>query len=172
LFTEMYGFPLTIYFFSGWLTERYPGIDFLSHESGHLFHTLLGFEGNPHFDLLHIASNVFIILGFFLLASAWGVLHKAQLTRSLATEGWYARCRHPQYLAFILIMFGFLQQWPTMPTFIMFPVLVVVYIKLAKTEEKMALAEFGDTYREYMSKTPAFIPRFGNIIQVNDSQAH
>ena len=75
LFTEMYGFPLTIYFLSGWLAENYPGIDFLAHDNGHLLHTLLGFEGNAHFDPLHIASNVFIIAGFFLLSSAWGVLH-------------------------------------------------------------------------------------------------
>ena len=108
LFTEMYGFPLTIYFLSGWLAEKYPGVDFLSHENGHLLHTMLGFEGDPHFDPLHIASNVLIVLGFFLLASAWNVLHKAQQTHSLATTGWYARCRHPQYIAFIMIMFGFL----------------------------------------------------------------
>ena len=76
LFTEMYGFPLTIYFLSGWLAENYPGIDFLAHDNGHLLHTLLGFEGNAHFDPLHIASNVFIIAGFFLLSSAWSVLHK------------------------------------------------------------------------------------------------
>ena len=157
----MYGFPLTIYFFSGWLTERYPGIDFLDHENGHLLHTIFGFEGNPHFDPLHIASNVIVILGFFLLASAWGVLHKAQQTRSLATEGWYARCRHPQYVAFILIMFGFLLQWPTLPTLVMFPILVVVYVKLARREEIAALEEFGDLYRQYMAVTPAFIPKFG-----------
>tara|TARA_R100001480_G_scaffold50187_3_gene63385 strand:- start:3336 stop:3986 length:651 start_codon:yes stop_codon:yes gene_type:complete len=160
LFTEMYGFPLTIYFLSGWLAEKYPGIDFLSHENGHLLHTLFGFEGNPHFDPLHIASNVLIILGFFLLASAWSVLHKAQQTRSLATTGWYARCRHPQYIAFILIMFGFLLQWPTILTVIMFPVLVVVYVRLAKREERMALKEFGDDYRRYMEVTPAWIPKF------------
>jgi len=67
LFTEMYGFPLSIYFLSGWLTEKYPGVDFLSHENGHLWHTLLGFEGNAHWDPLHIASNLIIVLGFFMV---------------------------------------------------------------------------------------------------------
>ena len=160
LFTEMYGFPLTIYFLSGWLAENYPGIDFLAHDNGHLLHTLLGFEGNAHFDPLHIASNVFIISGFFLLSSAWSVLHKAQQTRSLASTGWYARCRHPQYIAFIIIMFGFLLQWPTIPTLVMFPILLVVYVRLAKREESIALEEFGDTYRQYIETTPAWIPRF------------
>ena len=159
LFTEMYGFPLTIYFLSGWLAENYPGIDFLAHDNGHLLHTLLGFEGNAHFDPLHIASNVFIISGFFLLSSAWSVLHKAQQTRSLASTGWYARCRHPQYIAFIIIMFGFLLQWPTIPTLVMFPILLVVYVRLAKREESIALEEFGDTYRQYMEITPAWVPR-------------
>jgi len=158
LFTEMYGFPLSIYFLSGWLTEKYPGVDFLSHENGHLWHTLLGFEGNAHWDPLHIASNLVIVLGFFMLASAWAVLHKAQQSRSLAATGWYARCRHPQYLAFIMIMFGFLLQWPTIPTLVMFPILVVVYVRLAKREEQMALAEFGDESRTYMHNTPAWIP--------------
>ena len=158
LFTEMYGFPLTIYFLSGWLAEKYPGVDFLVHENGHLLHTLFGFEGNAHFDPLHIASNVLIFLGFILLSSAWAVLHKAQQTRSLATSGWYARCRHPQYIAFILIMFGFLLQWPTIPTVVMFPILVWVYIRLARREEAMALAEFGDEYRAYQDRTPAWIP--------------
>ncbi len=159
LFTEMYGFPLSIYFLSGWLAERYPGIDFLSHDNGHLLHTLLGLEGNPHFDPLHIASNALIILGFFLLASAWSVLHQAQQAGTLASSGWYARCRHPQYLAFIIIMFGFLLQWPTLPTLIMFPILVVVYVRLARREEQQALAEFGDAYRRYQREVPAWLPR-------------
>ncbi|MCZ0867253.1 isoprenylcysteine carboxylmethyltransferase family protein [Dasania sp. GY-19] len=158
LFTEMYGFPLTIYFLSGWLAEKYPGVDFLAHENGHLLHTLFGFEGNAHFDPLHIASNVLIVLGFFLLASAWSVLHKAQQAGTLAASGWYARMRHPQYVAFILIMFGFLLQWPTLPTVLMFPVLVVVYMRLAEREEQAALQEFGDIYRQYMDSTPAWIP--------------
>lgn len=164
LFTEMYGFPLTIYFLSGWLAERYPDIDFLAHNNGHLLHTLLGFEGDPHWDPLHIASNVLIILGFFLLSSAWNVLHKAQQTGSLASTGWYARCRHPQYLAFIIIMFGFLLQWPTIPTLVMFPILVLVYVRLAKREEQAALAAFGDQYRRYSETTPAWIPKLNKNV--------
>ncbi len=162
LFTEMYGFPLTIYFLSGWLTEKYPDIDFFNHDNGHLLHTLFGFEGNPHWDPLHILSNVVIILGFFLLSSAWNVLHRAQQSFALAKSGWYARCRHPQYVAFVMIMFGFLLQWPTLPTLVMFPILVVVYIKLALREEQMALQEFGDEYREYAAHTPRFIPKWSN----------
>lgn len=162
LFTEMYGFPLTIYFLSGWLTEKYPDIDFLNHDNGHLLHTLFGFEGNPHWDPLHILSNVVIILGFFLLSSAWNVLHRAQQSFALAKSGWYARCRHPQYVAFVMIMFGFLLQWPTLPTLVMFPILVVVYIKLALREEQMALQEFGDEYQEYAAHTPRFIPKWSN----------
>ncbi len=159
LFTEMYGFPLTIYFLSGWLSENYPGIDFLAHENGHLLHTFFGFEGNAHWDPLHIASNVLIIMGFFILSSAWNVLHKAQKTKTLASSGWYARCRHPQYVAFILIMFGFLLQWPTIPTLVMFPILVVVYVQLANREEEKVISEFGDEYLSYMSNTPAWLPK-------------
>lgn len=159
LFTEMYGFPLTIYFLSGWLTQKYPGIDFLDHENGHLLHTIFGFEGNAHWDPLHILSSIVIVMGFILLSSAWNVLHQAQKTSSLAQTGWYERCRHPQYLAFIMIMFGFLLQWPTIPTVVMFPILVVVYIKLAKHEEQIAINEFGDEYRDYAKRTPRFIPK-------------
>lgn len=159
LFSEMYGFPLTIYLLSGWLQRLYPSLDLFSHESGHLWHTLLGMEGNPHFDVLHIASNLMILGGFFMLASAWHVLHRAQQQHRLATTGLYARMRHPQYVAFILVMFGFLLQWPTLLTLIMFPVLVVVYTRLAKREEAQVLQEFGDEYRHYRAKTPAFVPR-------------
>lgn len=161
LFVEMYGFPLTIYLLSGWLGSRYPALNPFSHENGHLWQTLLGWQGNPHFDPLHILSNVFIFGGFWLLASAWDKLYKAQRTRTLATTGPYARMRHPQYVGFVLIMFGFLLQWPTIPTLVMFPILVWVYVQLAKREERDAEAEFGDEYRRYAARTPRFFPRRG-----------
>jgi protein-S-isoprenylcysteine O-methyltransferase Ste14 len=159
LFVEMYGFPLTIYMMSGWLASRYPQIDFLSHDNGHLLHTLLGLKGNPHFDILHIASNLFIVAGFILLSSAWRVLYKAQQTKTLAIGGAYRYVRHPQYVAFTLVMLGFLLQWPTLPTLIMFPILVYTYVRLSLREEKIVEAEFGDTYRNYAAQTPRFFPR-------------
>lgn len=158
LFTEMYGFPLTVYLLSGWLAEQYPGLDIFSHENGHLWHTLLGLEGNAHFDILHILSNILIVGGFWLLASAWKVLYIAQQQGSLARTGAYAHLRHPQYLGFMIIMLGFLLQWPTIPTLIMFPVMIYIYSRLARREEDMALAEFGEEYRNYQRSTPAFIP--------------
>lgn len=159
LFTEMYGFPLTIYLLSGWLAQNYPGVDFLSHENGHLWHTVLGLGGNAHFDILHILSHVFIILGFWLLASSWNVLYRSQKDKTIANTGSYTRIRHPQYLAFMIIMFGFLLQWPTLPTLIMFPILVYIYARLAKREEEDALATFGEQYSVYMQTTAAFIPK-------------
>jgi len=159
LFVEMYGFPLTIYLISGWLVRRHPGLDPFSHDAGHLWNTLIGWKIHPHFDPLHILSNVIIFGGFILLAAAWKVLYEAQKTHTLATTGPYAHVRHPQYDGFILIMFGFLFQWPTIVTLIMFPILVAMYVKLTRREEREVLAEFGEQYRRYMSTTPAFLPR-------------
>ena len=138
LFTEMYGFPLTIYLLSGWLSTHFPGIDWMSHDSGHLLETIFGWKTNPHFGPFHIISNILIIAGFWLLASAWKVLYAAQHHHRLATTGPYARVRHPQYVGFILIMTGFLFQWPTLVTLAMFPILVFMYVRLAQHEEQDA----------------------------------
>jgi protein-S-isoprenylcysteine O-methyltransferase Ste14 len=159
LFAEMYGFPLTIYLLSGWLQSRYPQLDVLSHDAGHLWQTIFGWAGDPHMNPLHVLSIVFIIAGFMLLSSAWRVLFQAQRNRTLATTGPYARVRHPQYMGFITIMLGFLLQWPTLLTLAMFPVLVVMYVRLAKREEREVRAEFGADYDRYAAVTPAFFPR-------------
>ncbi len=160
LFTEMYGFPLTIYFLSGWLTATFPGMDIFSHNSGHLLENLFGWGGDPHFGPFHIVSYVFIGYGFVLVARAWEVLYAAQKSHTLAISGPYARIRHPQYAGFVLIMFGFLLQWPTLLTLIMFPILVWIYVRLAKSEEADAEKEFGDAWRVYVKETPAFIPKW------------
>jgi protein-S-isoprenylcysteine O-methyltransferase Ste14 len=168
MFTEMYGFPLTIYLLSGWLQSRFPESDILAHDSGHLWHTLLGFEGNPHLNPIHIASNLMILFGFVVIVKAWKVLYEAQRNNTLADSGPYAYVRHPQYAGFLLIMTGFLFMWPTILTLIMFPVLFFIYYRLAKSEEKEVRGELGDVYADYASRTPAFIPDatlFRNFLQ-------
>ena len=161
LFTEMYGFPLTIYLLSSWLQSRYPGVDWFSHDAGHLLEMLFGWKANPHFGPFHLLSFAFIGGGFILLSNAWRVLYAAQKNHTLATTGPYARIRHPQYVGFVLIMLGFLAQWPTILTLAMFPVLVFMYVHLARREEREVEAEFGAEYRRYAARTPAFFPRFG-----------
>jgi|SRR5581483_11670557 len=163
LFTEMYGFPLTIYLLSGWLQSRYPGVNWFSHDAGHLLEMLFGWKANPHLGPFHIASFIFIGGGFLLIGAAWRVLYDAQRRGILATTGPYSYIRHPQYLGFILIMFGFLLQWPTLLTLAMFPVLVVMYVRLAHQEEREVRAEFGEPYDRYAEKTPAWIPHFSDL---------
>lgn len=161
LFTEMYGFPLTIYLLSGWLTSRFPGVDFASHDGGHLLEVALGWRGNPHFGPFHVLSAIVIGGGFWLLADAWRILYEAQRSRTLATSGPYGRLRHPQYVGFVLIMFGFLLQWPTLVTVVMYPILVTMYVLLAKREEIDSDRVFGREWREYAARTPRFVPRLG-----------
>jgi protein-S-isoprenylcysteine O-methyltransferase Ste14 len=159
LFAEMYGFPLTLFFLSGWLQSRFPEVDWLSHDAGHLLEMLFGWRANPHFGPFHLLSFAFIGGGFWLIAAAWHILYAAQKRQVLATTGPYAHVRHPQYVGFVLVMLGFLVQWPTLLTLAMFPVLVWMYVHLARQEEQEVRAQFGEVYAEYARRVPAFVPR-------------
>jgi protein-S-isoprenylcysteine O-methyltransferase Ste14 len=162
LFTEMYGYPLTVYLLSGPLGGLVPGVD-LSHDAGHIWADLIGWKGDPHVSQFHLASYAFIVGGFWLIAAAWKHLHAAQKAGRLATSGPYARLRHPQYTGFVLIMVGFLLQWPTLATLLMFPVLLYVYRRLALREERDVHGEFGAAYDAYAGKTPRFLPRLREL---------
>ena len=159
LFAEMYGFPLTLFFLSGWLQSRFPEVDWLSHDAGHLLEMLFGWRANPHFGPFHLLSFAFIGGGFWLIAAAWHILYAAQKRQVLATTGPYAHVRHPQYVGFVLVMLGFLVQWPTLLTLAMFPILVWMYVHLARQEEREVRAQFGEVYAEYARRVPAFVPR-------------
>ena len=160
LFTEMYGFPLSIYFLSPWLASQCPDVNWLAHDSGHFWEMIFGWKDNPHFGPFHMVSLAFIVFGFSVLAWSWPILHAALRGGKLAKTGIYARLRHPQYAGFVLIMFGFLLQWPTILTLVMFPILVWMYVRLALKEERDAETEFGDEYRAYTAVTPRFWPRW------------
>ena len=163
LFVEMYGFPLTIFLLSGWLQTNYPNINWFSHDAGHVLEMIFGWKTNPHAGPFHMASFVFIGGGFLLISAGWSRLYQAQRRHALATGGIYSYVRHPQYDGFILVMFGFLLQWPTLLTLAMFPVLTYMYVRLARSEEQEAIATFGDAYRRYMSEVPGFLPRLSRL---------
>jgi len=156
LFTEMYGFPLTIYLLTGALGTRFESLN-LTHDGGHLWSELVGWQGDPHMSPFHLASYVFIGGGMWVIVAAWRVLLASARTSTLATTGPYAWVRHPQYAGFLAVMVGFLLQWPTLPTLVMFPILVGVYRRLATAEERSVRAEFTATWDAYAATTPRFL---------------
>ena len=163
LFTEMYGFPLTIYILTAWLGNKYPALNPFSHASGHLWLTFFG--GGPGMMVwIHIISNGFIIGGFWIMSVAWQRIHAAR--SELVTEGPYRYVRHPQYSGLFLVIIGLLIQWPTIITALMSPVLFYVYYRLARREETEVEAQFGDRYREYRTKTPMFIPSLREAYEI------
>lgn len=158
-FTEMYGFPLTLYFLSGWLSQHYEGLQVASHSTGHLWAVIFELPGGFLRSPFYLASLVLIWGGVVWLAWSWRVLHRAQRHKHVAQTGPYAWLRHPQYLGFVAIMIGFFLQWPTVLGLIMLPILFATYWQLAKKEEADSIKEFGEAYKIYQSKVPAFVPR-------------
>jgi len=156
LFTEMYGFPLTIYILTGVLGSRYPVLNPFSHASGHLWLTFFG-GGLAMMTVIHLISNGLVLIGFVIMWKGWKLIHGAK--GELVTGGPYAYVRHPQYSGLFLIMIGMLIQWPTIITALMFPVLVFVYYRLSKREEREMIELLGDEYRRYAEKTPMFVPK-------------
>lgn len=159
LFTEMYGFPLTIYLLSTWMGKSYPVFDPFSHSSGHLALVFLGLaHSRAAMTVLHLITSVTIFFGFYLMYEGWMLIYKSEGKR-LVTEGVYAYIRHPQYDGIFLITIGFLIQWPSLTTLIMCPILIFAYHRLAMREERDIEGQFGDEFVKYKRKVPIFIPR-------------
>jgi len=161
LFTEMYGFPLTIFILTWLFNYQNP----LTHEAGHIWAGIIG--EHVFFTVFHPLSNLMMLFGAVLVIIGWRRIHGTK--DQLVTNGIYAYIRHPQYLGFLLITSGMLVQWITIPTALMWPVLTVLYYRLAKEEEKEMEERFGKDYLEYKHKVPMFIPfltRNKNIYQL------
>lgn len=154
LFTEMYGFPLTIYLLSHFVGIEIP----LDHNSGHLLGDLITYLGlgNGWFIVM-LVSNLLLILGIWLVMAGWEAVYASE--GKLVTNGLYAYMRHPQYTGIFVITLAFMIQWPTLATLILWPFVIAMYYKLARQEEADALEKFPVEYREYMARTPMFFPK-------------
>ncbi len=162
LFTEMYGFPLTIFFLTSLMGNKYPVLDPFSHPSGHLVLVFLGLaHSSMAMVILHVITNGLIFFGLFLMYLGWMKIYKARENK-LVTDGIYSYIRHPQYVGLFLITMGFLIQWPSLITLLMWPVLTFAYYKLAKREERELKAVFEKEFLEYQEKVPALIPKIFN----------
>lgn len=158
LFTEMFGFPLTIYILTALLGSRYPVLDPFGHLGGHLWAAFLAGGSPAAVNLAMVLDGLFELTGFGLLAIGWWQIHRAR--GWLVTSGLYAWMRHPQYTGLGLIIVGLLLMWPTIPTLIMGPILLVAYGRLARREEARLVTEFGEAYLEYCRRVPRrFLPR-------------
>lgn len=155
LFSEMFGTPLTIYFLTSILGNKYPVLDPFTHLNGHLWVALAG-GSTVIYSILHPLSNVLIFSGLIVIAVGWRGIHSGN--GELITNGIYRVVRHPQYSGFTLMIIGFLVQWPTIITIVMAPILLIMYNRLAKKEEMKMIEIFGEKYLEYSKRVPAFFP--------------
>lgn len=155
LFTEMYGFPLTIYALVSFFGSSLDWLDPFQHVNGHLLGTLLGL---PYWGklLICIIGGGVMVWGLSWLGKGWKRIHQAH--GELVTDGIYGLMRHPQYSGLFLITVGMLIQWPTLLTLLMWPILMVAYYQLAMREEREVMEAFPLEYEQYRQRVPAFIP--------------
>ena len=164
LFTEMYGFPLTVYLLEGPLGSTFPQLR-PTVAGGHLWGALVGWGGDPELSPFVLGSYPIILGGFWLVGAGWSALWSAAREGRLATTGPYAALRHPQYVGFGLIMGGFLLQWPTLLTAAMAPLMGWLYRRLAGREEAHQRQQFGQAWEDYASTVPAWVPHLRPLLQ-------
>ncbi len=149
---EMHGIPFSMWLVSWMIGKNLPeGVLW-----GHTLVLSIGHAG------MYVGIALTLI-ALFLILNGWYNIYKKYWSKetgkgTLVTDGIYRYIRHPQYTGLLLISLGMILNWATLPMLVLFPVMVFMYVRLAKKEEQDMLKEFGDRYRDYMNKTKRFIP--------------
>jgi protein-S-isoprenylcysteine O-methyltransferase Ste14 len=109
---------------------------------------------------VRVAGSVLFVGGavIFFVCAGQVYLHKF-FRRGPALGGLYRWIRHPQYIALGATGLGLAILWPRFLTIVLWVVMVGLYYLLARDEERRMVNQFGDRYREYMSRTGMFLPR-------------
>ena len=149
---EMHGIPFSMYLIAGIIGRKLPnGVLW-----GHTFFDEIGYLGMYISIVLTVIALVIIVIGWHDIYH--GYWKKAKGTGKVIKTGVYKYIRHPQYTGVLLISFGIILNWATLTSILMFPVIVWMYVRLSKKEEKDMIDEFGEEYVMYMKKTKRFIP--------------
>ncbi|PKM53505.1 MAG: isoprenylcysteine carboxylmethyltransferase family protein [Firmicutes bacterium HGW-Firmicutes-5] len=149
---EMHGIPFSMYVISWLIGKNLPeGVLW-----GHTFFDSIGYWGM----YINIACGT---IGIFLIMNGWYNIYNKYWSRetgkgTLVETGIYKYIRHPQYTGLLLLSFGMMVEWATLPLLILYPVMVFMYVRLAKKEEQDMITEFGTDYQNYMKRTTMFIP--------------
>ena len=146
LFVEMYGLPLTIFFASNYIAGSGTGQSLPIAFSFRFLGTDIAMTHAM------IYATVLMTVGMALILVGWVTLYRRIDNEKLVTSGIYSVSRHPQYLGFLLIIIGWLVGWPTILTVIFSPILVIVYVRVARKEEKEMSNLEG--YGEYRERVP------------------
>ena len=148
LFIEMYGIPLSVLFASKYIGGEHTVVANTVWEAEVLG---VGFG----FTVPMIYGAFLMTLGTVFIIWGWISLYGGLKKNELVTGGIYSISRHPQYVGFLMVIIGWVVGWPTLLTVIFGPILVFMYIRVCKKEEREL--DHDTDYASYKKRTPFLV---------------
>ena len=102
----------------------------------------------------------YIGLALFILGMSF-IIPEAQLffrkPGQIMNKGFYRISRHPIYVMVDIAWIGMAVATASWPLLILVAIYMIVLHFVMLAEERVCLEKYGDSYREYMNKTPGYI---------------
>jgi protein-S-isoprenylcysteine O-methyltransferase Ste14 len=138
-------------FFARWPATRWLAAFFLPH---------MVLPPGLFLQTVRVAGSILFVGGMAVFLVCAGQVYFNKLShRGPALGGLYRWIRHPQYVALALTGLGLAILWPRFLTIVLWAVMVGLYYLLARDEERRMVAQFGDQYRNYLTRSGMFLPR-------------